>query len=147
MTFPIFRLQIPVVLNIISGKDRSPGNNAPGKPAKGNRMETENKPEIRQTDTPPPAPPACAPAPERAAALSVGDYIIMFIVFSLPLVNLIMALVWGFGSGVNPNKRNFAKAWLIMLLIAIILGILMGLIAGLAAKTLVPIFQELFAGF
>ncbi len=94
------------------------------------------------------APPAAAPAAEdRAAPLSVGDYIVMFIVFSLPLINLILALVWGFGSGINPNRKNFAKAWLILLLIGIVIGILTGIVVALAARSLIPMLQEFFASF
>jgi hypothetical protein len=115
-------------------------------------MENEKNavPEQPQARAPQPASQTGAQAPQaedRAAPLSVGDYIIMFIVFSLPLINLILALVWGFGSGINPNRKNFAKAWLVMLLIGILIGILAGLVAGLAANTLIPMMQELFESF
>jgi len=39
-------------------------------------------------------------------------------------VNIIMLFVWGFGSGTNPSKANWAKATLIWVLIWIVLGIL-----------------------
>lgn len=85
------------------------------------------------------------PAGEQTApALTVGDYIVMFIIFSLPVVNLILAFVWGFGGAVNPNKQNYAKAWLILMLIFFALGILMAVAGGLAARTLIPMVQEYF---
>lgn len=63
---------------------------------------------------------------ENAPPLSVGEYIVTFILFGIPIVNIILLLVWGFGSGVNPNKKNLAKAMLIMLVIMIALWIIVG---------------------
>lgn len=95
----------------------------------------------------PDAPARLEPAADEAPPLSTGDYIVMFVLFSLPVINLIIALVWGFGSGINPNRKNFAKAWLVMLLIALIAGIMMGLAAALLARNLMPVLQEFFEGF
>jgi predicted neutral ceramidase superfamily lipid hydrolase len=47
----------------------------------------------------------------------------MFILMAIPLVNLIMLFVWGFSSSENTNKKNFARASLILLVIAIVLWI------------------------
>lgn len=52
--------------------------------------------------------------------LSVGDFFIMFIFLVIPIVNLIMMLVWAFGGSGNLNRRNFARAGLIMVLIQFI---------------------------
>lgn len=56
--------------------------------------------------------------------ISVGDWIITFLILSIPLVNLIMLFVWAFGDGTHPSKKNFAKAYLIFLVIAIFIVIL-----------------------
>jgi hypothetical protein len=106
-------------------------------------LENENIMKTKETASTPafektPAPPAEA----KTAPLTVGDYFVMLIVFALPLVNLILALVWGFGSNANINRKNFARAWLIMLLVCIILGILSGIIIGLAAAAFMPAIQE-----
>jgi len=58
--------------------------------------------------------------------LTVGDYIVMFILFCIPFVNIILLLVWAFGSNVNENKKNYCRAILILALIGIVLGILFG---------------------
>ena len=59
--------------------------------------------------------------------LSVGQYIVMFILMAIPLVNLIMLFVWGFSSSENTNKKNFARASLILLVIAIGLWIIVAI--------------------
>ncbi|NLZ27351.1 MAG: hypothetical protein GX887_00120, partial [Firmicutes bacterium] len=46
--------------------------------------------------------------------LGVGQYIGMFLLMCVPLLNIIMLFVWSFGSPVNPNRKNFARASLIM---------------------------------
>ncbi len=55
--------------------------------------------------------------------LSIGAYIGMFILLAIPIVNLIMLLVWSFSDTVNINKKHFAIASLILLLIGILLAI------------------------
>ena len=55
--------------------------------------------------------------------LSIGVYIGMFILLCIPVVNLIMLLVWSFSDTVNINKKHFAIAQLIMILIGILLSI------------------------
>lgn len=57
--------------------------------------------------------------------LTVGEYIITFILMGIPLVGFIMMLVWAFGSETNTNKKNLARAVLIM---GVIIGVLYGLI-------------------
>jgi len=61
--------------------------------------------------------------------LSVGSFLIMFLVMSIPIVNFIMLFVWGFGNG-NTNRKNFARAALIVMAIGIVLSILLGGIMG-----------------
>ena len=75
-----------------------------------------------------PQQPAYNPAAVGAGAkpLSVGEYILTFIVTAIPLVGFIMLLVWAFGSDTNPNKKNFCRAMLIMMLIGIVLSIIFG---------------------
>lgn len=44
--------------------------------------------------------------------MSVGDWLITLIVMSIPMVNLIMLFIWGFGEG-NKNRQNYCRAYLI----------------------------------
>jgi len=53
--------------------------------------------------------------------MSVKDWIITLLIAAIPLVGFIMLFVWGFGSGHNRNKSNYAKAVLIFAAIIIIL--------------------------
>jgi len=70
-----------------------------------------------------------------APVMSLGDWIITFIVLAIPLVNIIMLFVWGFSSSTNPNKANFCKAYLIIMLIAVVLFFLFGGMAMMAAMS------------
>ena len=63
--------------------------------------------------------------------LSLGDWIITLIVLAIPLVNLVMLFVWGFGSKTNPNKANFCKAYLVIMAIFFVLYILLAVMLGI----------------
>ena len=91
------------------------------------------EPEPKSEEAPPPPPPEekTAPAPQYAAykskdnlvkPLSIGAYIGMFILLAIPIVNLIMLLVWSFSDNVNLNKKHFAIAQLILILVAMVLS-------------------------
>jgi len=67
-----------------------------------------------------------APASAMNSVLSVGNYILMFILMYIPIVNIVLLFVWGFGKNTNPNKKNFARAALILMAIGLILWILVG---------------------
>ncbi len=86
-----------------------------------------------QAPAKPQTPPSYSPFDPAAILnkpLSVGQYIGMFILSAIPLVGFILTLVWAFGSDVNKNKKNYARAVLIMALIAIGLSIIIALLFG-----------------
>lgn len=95
--------------------------------------EPAEAPKVQQT--PPPPPPVPAPVVNTnqntsynnrdnlVKPLSIGAYIGMFILLMIPIVNLIMILVWSFSDSVNINKKHFAIAQLILILIGIVLSI------------------------
>lgn len=73
-------------------------------------------------------------AGEDTSPLSVGQYLLMLIISGIPMVGLIMQLVWAFGGATNVNRRNFARAGLILSLAAIVLAIIFsGLVIALVA--------------
>jgi heme/copper-type cytochrome/quinol oxidase subunit 2 len=84
-------------------------------------------------DYTPPAQPAYATSPQHTYVptqygvepLGVGSYIVMFIVMAIPLLNIIMLFVWSFGRSVNQNKKNFARAILILCVVGIVIWIVM----------------------
>ncbi|HLP47932.1 MAG TPA: hypothetical protein VK469_18455 [Candidatus Kapabacteria bacterium] len=53
--------------------------------------------------------------------VTVGQWMVTMLITVIPLVNIIMLFVWGFGSNTNPSKANWAKATLIWFVIAIVL--------------------------
>lgn len=62
------------------------------------------------------------PGEENSAPImSTKDWMLTLFLCAIPVVNLILLFVWGFGDGTNPNKRNYARATL--LLIVIFLGL------------------------
>lgn len=62
--------------------------------------------------------------------VKTGDWFLSMLITAIPLVGLIMLFVWGFGSGTNPNKANWAKATLLWYLVAVVLMIIVFVIFG-----------------
>ncbi len=60
--------------------------------------------------------------------MTIGDWIITFIITYIPLVGLIMLFVWAFGDGTHPSKKSWAQALLIMVAVSIMLAIVFFLI-------------------
>lgn len=64
-------------------------------------------------------------APQQdTTPMTVGQYLITFLITCIPLVGLIMLFVWAFGSDTNINKRNYARAMLIVAAILVVLNII-----------------------
>ena len=63
--------------------------------------------------------------------VTVGDWIITYLLMSIPLVNIILMFVWAFGSNTPASKANWAKAMLIIMLFGIILYAAIFVIFGL----------------
>lgn len=69
---------------------------------------------------------------KKASVVSLGDWLVTMLIMCIPLVNLIMLFIWGFGSGTPESKANWAKAQLVWMVIGIILLVLFwGAIAAL----------------
>ena len=66
--------------------------------------------------------------------VSVGEWVLTYLILCVPIVNIVMLFVWAFGSSTNPSKANWAKASLIWFAIAFVLYMVMAgaLIAALA---------------
>ncbi len=73
---------------------------------------------------------AAPQAGEVAPVLGLGSYILMMIVGGIPIVGFIMLLVWAFSSNENPNKKNYARAVLLMGVIGLALGLVIMLLTG-----------------
>lgn len=59
-----------------------------------------------------------------AEPMSTKDWFITLLITYIPLIGLIMLLVWAFDSSTNLNKKNFAKASLLWVVIGIVLAII-----------------------
>ena len=70
------------------------------------------------------------------AVMSVGQYVITTILMSLPVVGLILTIVWAFVSYDNMNKRNYARAYLILMAIFLGLALISTLVITLVAGSL-----------
>ena len=62
----------------------------------------------------------------KAEVLSMWDYLLMLILLAIPVVNFIVCIFWIISSNGNLNRKNFAKAWMI---IAVVGTILSGILA------------------
>lgn len=91
--------------------------------------------------TPYTVPPQTAVAPEDTSPLKVSDFFVMLLVACIPLVNIILLLIWASSSGTNVNRKNFCRAYLIMMVIMWVISFilslsLIGLIGILASEEL-----------
>lgn len=64
-----------------------------------------------------------APSLVQAPVVSVKHWILTFILSAIPIVNIVMLFVWAFGDSTNPNKKNYARASLLLAAIFIVLYI------------------------
>ena len=58
----------------------------------------------------------------KAEVLSVWDYLLMLILMAIPVVNIIVCILWIVGKNGSPNRRNFAKAWMILAVVGTLLS-------------------------
>ena len=62
--------------------------------------------------------------------MSIGDWIVTFIVLAIPMVGIIMQIVWAFSETTQPNKKSFCQASLILAAFAILCGVLVLFVFG-----------------
>ena len=66
----------------------------------------------------------------RDDEVSVGEWIITAIILAIPIVNIVMLFVWGFGGNAKPSKKNYAIATLILMAAMIVIFIFILIILG-----------------
>ena len=59
--------------------------------------------------------------------VSIGQWIITFIILGIPLLNVIMLIVWALGESTHPSKKSYAQAILVIFGVIVVLGIVGGL--------------------
>lgn len=64
------------------------------------------------------------PATQHTNVVSVKEWLLVNIILTIPVVNIVMALVWAFSSRTNPSKANYSKAVMILWLIWTVLVVI-----------------------
>lgn len=89
---------------------------------------------VQQPAQPPVQPTPVTPAkpsiPEEYTPMTIGGYIGYTLLFGIPCIGFIVALVIAFGGNKKISLKNYAKAYLIMILIAVVLIVIMAVAAG-----------------
>lgn len=64
----------------------------------------------------------------QAPVVSIKEWLITNLIMMIPLVNIVMMLVWAFGSNTNPNKANYFKAALILFAIVMVIYLVLAVV-------------------
>ena len=51
--------------------------------------------------------------------MTVGDWMITMLILAIPVVNIIMYLIWAFGSSGNMSRKTYCQAGLLWIVILI----------------------------
>ena len=62
---------------------------------------------------------------EQAPVVKMSEWIWSTFLTFIPIVNLVVLIIWGFGADTNPNKKNFSRAMLIWTIIGLITSIVL----------------------
>lgn len=55
--------------------------------------------------------------------MKTTEWLLTLIILNVPIIGFIMCLIWAFGNNDNYNRRNFCRAYLIIIAIATVLMI------------------------
>jgi len=65
-----------------------------------------------------------------APVMTVGNWVVTFLVMLIPVVNIVMLILWAAGSSGNPNRKTWAITILIFWAILIVIWIAWLLLFG-----------------
>ena len=65
--------------------------------------------------------------------ITIGNWILTLILLAIPLVNIIMLIVWAATGSTHPSKKNFARAYLILIGAIFVIAFMAALILPLIA--------------
>jgi hypothetical protein len=63
--------------------------------------------------------------------VSIGNWILTFILLAIPVVNLIMLIIWAVSSSTHPSKRTYAQATFVLFAIVFCLALALALLLPL----------------
>ncbi len=75
--------------------------------------------------------------------VGMWEWILTFIISSLPIVGFIMIIVWAFGDNTKPSKKNWARAVLLFGIIVFVLYIAIFIFAIGSMDSLENFFENL----
>lgn len=70
------------------------------------------------------------PSDSKYASMNIWSYVGMMILFSLPIIGFILAIIWACDSN-HINRRNYARALLVLIAITIILSVVITVVGFL----------------
>jgi len=78
---------------------------------------------------------------QQSEEVTFGDWMVTLLLSYIPIVNLVMLLIWAFGSSTNPSKANWAKASLVWMVIGVVFAILIFVVIGTAIFSSMESFE------
>lgn len=57
--------------------------------------------------------------------MKIGNWIATNLLMLIPIANIILVFVWAFGKNVNPSKKSYFQAYLILALVGVVLVIVL----------------------
>ena len=77
---------------------------------------------------------------ELESPVSIGDWILTWILLAIPLLNIIMLFVWALSSNTKKSKQNFARASFVVFFFFMGLSFLMMVVLGLSSSQMTQQF-------
>ncbi|GED57604.1 hypothetical protein ABER61_08565 [Brevibacillus formosus] len=74
---------------------------------------------------------------ENEKVMTMKDWIIVSLFMMIPIANIVLLFVWAFGSDGNLNRKNWAKAGLLLMAILFGLYFVFGTIAAIITFILI----------
>ena len=75
-------------------------------------------------------------------ATSTGKWVLTLFLAAIPIINIILMLVWAFGSSTEPSKKNWARATIIWAIIGIIFTIVLLVVGSVMGVDWLQVFQQ-----
>jgi len=100
-----------------------------------------------KAERPAPVPPAQEPAgTPRHRVVSVAGYFWTLFLLAIPALGLLLAAVWALGGTKRDNRKNLARAWLLLVLVALVILAAAYLVLQLAFPHIVHRITEVIVG-
>lgn len=76
--------------------------------------------------------------PQLEPPITLGSWLLIMLLISIPCVNIIMLLIWAFGRNVSITKKNYSRAMLIFMLIGLVIGLIFSSVFATIFSSLGP---------